>query len=125
MEDNKLSDDKIRKIIWGLNLRRDRLQKKLSYPKTMIEGCLHVIYKKCGNPNCKCQKGKKHGPYWALSKKEGGKRKVTYLQKIDDINKVKEYQKYNRRLASIRKINEKIFYWLKILRDRHSFSYEK
>jgi len=62
----------------------------------MIRGCLHSVYKKCGNPNCRCAKGKKHGPYWVLSRKEGAKRKLIYLEKVYDVEKVKNYQRYNK-----------------------------
>jgi len=62
----------------------------------MIGGCFHSVYKKCGNPNCRCAKGKKHGPYWVLSRKEGAKRKLIYLEKVYDVEKVKNYQRYNK-----------------------------
>lgn len=126
VNDNKLKPDEIRKIIWGLSNRRAKLQKKLSYPSPMIEGCLHTVYKKCGNPACKCAKGKKHGPYWVLSRKNlSGKTKITYVDSIDIIDKAKAYKKYNKNLATLRKKNEKIFYWLRMLRDRYTTVYEK
>jgi len=125
MGEEKLTEDKIRKTIWDLSARRDRIQRKLSYPPPMIEGCLQTVYKKCGSPNCRCAKGNLHGPYWVLSKKAGKKRKLTYLEKALEAEKVGNYQKYNRDLAAIRKINEKIFYWLRCLRDKNTITYEK
>ena len=125
---NKISDlkpDEIRKIIWGLSVRISKLQKRLSTPHPMIEGCIHKIYKKCGNPKCYCVSGKKHGPYWAISKKIGGRTKITYVSDTDTIKKAFAYKKYNKDLARLRKINEKIYCWLRILRDKKITAYEK
>ncbi|TET14689.1 MAG: hypothetical protein E3J77_04005 [Actinobacteria bacterium] len=124
-EKSTLKPDEIRKIIWGLSLRRAKLQNKLFTPHQMIEGCIHKIYKKCGNPKCYCVTGKKHGPYWAISKKTGGKTKITYISDTGTVKKAFAYKKYNKDLATLRKINEKIYYWLRILRDKNTVSYEK
>ena len=124
-EKSTLKPDQIRKIIWGLSVRRSRLQKKLSTPPQMIEGCIHKIYKKCGNPKCYCATGRKHGPYWAISIKTGGKTKVTYVSDADILKKAFAYKKYNKDLALLRKINEKIYFWLRILRDKNTKAYEK
>lgn len=124
-EKSTLKPDQIRKIIWGLSVRRSRLQKKLSTPHQMIEGCIHKIYKKCGNPKCHCAEGRKHGPYWAISKKINGKTKLTYISDSDIFKKAFAYKKYNKDLAALRKINEKIFHRLRILRDKNTSAYEK
>ena len=125
MTDIELKPDEIRKIIWGLSARRSRLQTRLSSPPPMIGGCLHTIYKKCGNPDCHCANGKKHGPYLAIVSMIDGKSKLTYVRDSDVIKKAARYQKYNKDMARLRKINEKIFYWLKILRDKNTTTYEK
>jgi hypothetical protein len=125
MKGTDLKQDEIRKIIWFLSTRRSRLQKRLSSPPPMIEGCLHIIYKKCGNPNCHCATGKKYGPYLAIVFKKNGKSKLTYVNDRDVVKKASRYKKYNKDMARIRKINEKIFYWLRILRDKNTTTYEK
>ena len=125
---NKSSDlkpDEIRKAIWGLSQKGSRLQSRLMSPSPMIEGCIHKIYKKCGNPKCYCATGKKHGPYWAISKKTGGRTKITYVSDDDILKKAFAYKRYNKDLARLRKINEKIYYWLRILRDKKITVYEK
>jgi hypothetical protein len=125
MNNNNLKPDEIRKIIWKLSVSRTNIQKKLSYPPQMVEGCIHTVYKKCGNPACHCNYGDKHGPYTAIVRKVDGKSKLTYVDKAAVIDKAMAYKKYNKNLANLRKINEKIFYWLRILRDSHTTSYEK
>ena len=125
---NKISDlkpDEIRKAIWGLSQKRSKLQSRLMLPSPMIEGCLHKIYKKCGNPKCYCASGKKHGPYWTISRKIGSRTKITYVSDTNTIKKAFAYKKYNKDLARLRKINEKIYYWLRILRDKNTSIYEK
>ena len=124
-ENMSLKSSEIRKIIWGLSRRRSKLQVRLSSPPPLIEGCLHKIYKKCGNPKCHCNEGKKHGPYWAITSKATGKTKLTYVSDTAIVKKAAAHKKYNKDLASLRKINEKIFYWLRILRDKNTTIYER
>lgn len=125
MNSSNLKPDEIRRIIWKLSIARANIQKKLSYPPQMIEGCIHTVYKKCGNPNCHCNSGAKHGPYTAIVRKVDGKPKLTYVDRPDVIDKAVSYKKYNKDLAALRKINEKIFSWLRRLRDINTTAYEK
>jgi hypothetical protein len=40
----------------------------------ICEGSLAELYTSCGNPNCRCQNPEgRHGPYWQLTWKAGGK----------------------------------------------------
>ena len=125
MNSNNLKPDEIRKIIWKLSMERANIQKRLSSPPQMIEGCIHTVYKKCGNPACHCRDGKKHGPYTAIVRKVGGRSKLTYIDRPDVIEKAVAYKNYNKDMAALRKINEKIFSWLRKLRDINTTAYEK
>ena len=125
MNSNNLKPDEIRKIIWKLSVQRANIQKRLSSPPQMIEGCIHTVYKKCGNPSCHCRDGKKHGPYTAIVRKVGGKSKLTYVDRPDVIKKAIDYKNYNKDMATLRKINEKIFSWLRKLRDINTTAYER
>jgi len=125
MNNENLRPDEIKKIICDLSLRRSKLTGKLLSPGPMVDGCIHTVYKKCGNPNCHCNTGDKHGPYIAIVRKVDGKPRLTYINNLNIINKAKAYKKYNKNLAALRKINEKIFSWLRVLRDRHTTTYEK
>ena len=67
---------KIKKKIRFLEGQR---QKKITYllnPKDMVAGSIYTVYKKCGNKNCRCAKGKLHGPFYYLSKKVDGVTKL-------------------------------------------------
>jgi len=125
MNSKNLRPDEIKKIIYDLSLRQEKLTNKLLNPEQMIEGCIHIIYKKCGSKTCHCKDGKLHGPYTAIVRKVNGKSKLTYVDKLEIIDRAKAYKKYNKRLANLRKINEEIFLHLRYLRDINTTIYEK
>jgi hypothetical protein len=51
----------------ALQKRRDGLVKLLPPVKESLRGSLIERYLTCGNPNCKCARGERHGPVWYLS----------------------------------------------------------
>jgi len=77
----------------------------------MIIGSLYEVYKTCGKPNCCCRKGKKHGPFFALSISVEAKRSVKMVRK-NDLAAVRQkalaYQSFQQGLAKIRKIDKEI-----------------
>lgn len=125
MNSNNLKPDEIKKVIWKLSIERAKIQKKLSSPPQMIKGCIHTVYKKCGKKDCHCKYGQKHGPYTAIVSKVDGRPKLTYVDRPDVIEKAVAYKNYNKDMATLRKINEKIFSWLRKLRDINTTAYEK
>lgn len=50
-----------------LRNRRDKLLAQLPDLHALLRGSLIERYKRCGNPNCHCQKGRGHGPKYYLS----------------------------------------------------------
>jgi len=55
---------------------------KLPAPTKIIQGSLVVYRTTCYRPGaCHCHKGKKHGPYWYLSMRRGGKTKKVLIPK--------------------------------------------
>ncbi|MCX6383756.1 MAG: hypothetical protein NTV16_04625 [Actinobacteria bacterium] len=57
MNNEDLKPDEIKKIIFDLSERRSKLQHKLLSPDAMTQGCIHIIYKKCGKESCHCKDG--------------------------------------------------------------------
>ena len=51
----------------ALRSRRDGLTKVLPPLGEVLRGSLMERYLTCGNPNCKCARGERHGPIWYLS----------------------------------------------------------
>jgi len=110
---------KLRQRVYRLDQRRRKLQGYLLKPRKMIRGSLYEIYRKCGNPNCKCARGEKHqGKYLSVKKK--GKTKMTYVRRGDEkwvTTQANNYRRYQKWMADVRKINKEIFEILKKIRD--------
>lgn len=101
----------LRQKIYQLRKRRGAYIEKLLHPRPMIIGSLYEVYKTCSKPNCCCKKGKKHGPFFALSISVEAKRRVKIVRK-NDLMVVREkalaYQSFQKGLAKIRKIDKEI-----------------
>ena len=66
----------------------------------------------CGNPNCKCAKGERHGPVWYLTvtlgpgKTTGG---IVAPEKVEQVRDwVQNYQKVKEHLEKISDINREL-----------------
>lgn len=53
--------------ILALRSRREGLTKSLPPLTEVLRGSLTERYLTCGNANCKCARGERHGPIWYLS----------------------------------------------------------
>jgi len=113
MKDKKSREklSRIRQKIYQLRKKRGAYIEKLLHPRPMIIGSLYEVYKTCSKPNCCCKKGKKHGPFFALSISVEAKRSVKIVRK-DDLTAVREkalaYQSFQKGLAKIRKTDKEI-----------------
>lgn len=113
MKDKKSREklSRIRQKIYQLRKKRGAYIEKLLHPRPMIIGSLYEVYKTCSKPNCCCKKGKKHGPFFALSISVEAKRSVKMVRK-DDLTVVRQkalaYQSFQQGLAKIRKIDKEI-----------------
>ncbi len=115
---------KISNLLKEENKLMEELPNLLSAP--MIPASFSWIYKTCGQPNCKCQKGEKHGPYPTIQIKIDNKHKLRMVRKKDSAEvekKVKKYKKYQDGLAKINKINTEINNLLKEIRDENLEEY--
>ena len=117
----------IKKKIYFLEQQR---QKKLAYllnPKDMIAGSIYRAYKKCGNKNCRCAKGKLHGPFSYLSRKIDGITKLTFVRRADEVS-IEEhaiyYRKYTKAVADLGKLNIKIYDNIKKIKEVKTKNYE-
>jgi hypothetical protein len=81
-------------------LRRIRglLENRFMKPKAMRVGSVVKQYMFCGKPSCACHRdpAKKHGPYYYLSYKEGGKSRYKYLGKAPspEVERGRNYQMF-------------------------------
>lgn len=53
--------------VLALRKRREGLSKALPPLQEILRGSLMERYLTCGNPDCKCARGERHGPVWYLS----------------------------------------------------------
>jgi hypothetical protein len=69
-------------------------------------------YMFCGKASCACHRDpqKKHGPYYYLSYKEGGKSRSEYLGKATNpgVEPARNYQEFQRGMAQLGKIHREI-----------------
>lgn len=117
----------LRKNIYSLQRQRKKIVGYLLNPRDMIEGSIYTVYKKCGNKNCRCARGKLHGPFNYLSKKINGATKLTFVRRADqdDIERgATNYRKYTARMAKLNKIDRKIYYGIAMIKKIKTSSYE-
>ena len=117
----------LRKNIASLEAQRKKIIHYLLNACDMTSGSIYTVYKKCGNKSCKCAKGKLHGPFKYLSKKAGGKTKLTFIRRADeaDIEKMaSDYRKYSNYMARLNKIDKKIYDTIAMIKKIKTSSYE-
>jgi len=117
----------LRKNIYSLERQRKKIVEYLLNPRDMIEGSIYTVYKKCGNKNCRCAKGKLHGPFNYLSKKIDGVTKLTFVRRADqdDVEKMAiNYRKYTTHMAKLNKIDKKIYDIARKIKKIKTSSYE-
>lgn len=59
-----------------------KLTSKIASKELVLSGTVAKRYKRCGKPNCRCQKDDQkywHGPYWIWTQKIDGKTKTKTL----------------------------------------------
>ena len=70
-------------------------------------GAFVTVERKCGKPNCRCARGEGH-PAKYLSVKEGGKTRMIYVPKSEEVEVAKEaeqYRQYRQARAMLAKLN--------------------
>ena len=128
MSNKKTNITETRKKISKLNKERFKYILSLINEKPMVLGIPREVFRKCGKSNCRCTKGKKHGPYQSLSINKEGKRKVVMIKK-DDVSTIlkqaERYKHYQDTLAKIRAINKIIDQYLEEIKKELTVNYPK
>jgi hypothetical protein len=74
-----------------------------------ISGSVVRRFSVCGKAGCRCQRGEKHGPFWYLSRSEGGRNRLRYLRKADAeqvVSQVAEYRRWWRLRQRLRRAEQ-------------------
>lgn len=72
--------ERIRKRVRGRLAEQRRLVRTLLEQRQQLQGSLFVRYGVCGKPGCACRQGARHGPYYVLSTRSGGRGRFSYLE---------------------------------------------
>jgi hypothetical protein len=109
---------------------RDRVRTRLTEQRTLVEellrrreqlaGSLFVRFGVCGKAGCACQSGRKHGPYYVLSTRSGGRGGFAYLdeeQMAEARALVKASREYRAGMRRLRKVGEQIVVLLRRYQD--------
>jgi hypothetical protein len=101
-----------RQRIDQLSKIRRRLESQLMRPRSMRIGSVVKQYMFCGKATCACHRDpqKKHGPYYYLSYKEGGRSRYTYLGKAEGpaVEQARNYQVFQRGVAQLGRMHREI-----------------
>ena len=100
---------------------RQRVRARLREQRTLVErllrrrellaGSLFMRWGVCGKKGCVCQAGQKHGPYYVLSTRSGGRGGFAYLDAAragEARALVKAHRDYRADLRRLRKVNEQL-----------------
>src|SRR6266852_8278953 len=76
--------------------------------RAQLQGSLLVRYMECGKAGCACHSGRKHGPYFVLSNRSGGRGTFAYLDAARAARAralVRRYREFRRGLQRLQKVN--------------------
>ncbi len=94
----------------ALRQRKARLLRSPKLPPDLIHASFLERFLKCGRPNCRCQQGQKHGPFFYLSRCLAKRQMRTLLLKgqpqiVQARRSVEVYQQVLQTLDQLSEIN--------------------
>ncbi len=106
-----LSPDEIRSRVRGRLQEQRVLVEDLLRQREQLAGSLFVRFGVCGKPSCVCRTGQKHGPYYVLSTRSGGKGGFAYLEP-ERLREARELvaadREYRAGMRRLKKVNEQL-----------------
>jgi len=91
----------------ALRHRREGLAKVLPPLAEVLRGSLLERYLTCGNPDCKCARGQRHGPVWYLSVTLDQTRRAGCTVPSDQVEQVRRWiENYHQVKENLEKISE-------------------
>ena len=98
----------IRKRVRGRLTEQRRLVRALLEQRRQLQGSLFVRYGVCGKAGCACRQGARHGPYYVLSTRSGGRGGFAYVEgrRVDQARAlVARSRKFRAGLRRLRAVN--------------------
>jgi hypothetical protein len=91
----------------ALRQRRRGLTQLLPPLSEVLRGSLMERYLTCGNPDCKCARGERHGPVWYLSVTLDQSRRLGSTVHADQVEQVRQWiANYHRVKDHLEKISD-------------------
>ena len=91
----------------ALRIRREGLTKLLPPLGEILRGSLMQRYLTCGNPDCKCARGERHGPFWYFSVTLDQSHRTGSTVPPDQVEQVRRWiENYHQVKESLEKISD-------------------
>jgi hypothetical protein len=106
-----MSPDAIRERVRARLAEQRDLVENLLRRREQLAGSLFVRYGMCGKESCACRTGRRHGPYYVLSTRSGGRGGFSYLDEARMAEAralVKAYREYRAGMRRLRRVGEQI-----------------
>jgi hypothetical protein len=113
-------------VTQSVDLIRTEVRDRLEAQRGLVEGLLllreqlpgsvFARWSVCGKPGCSCGEGKRHGPYWVLSARSGGKGSFAYVpeDKAEEARGlVGRHREFRQGLKRLKQIGEELGVLLK------------
>jgi hypothetical protein len=115
-----LTPDELRQRVRSRLQEQRLLVEELLRRRELLAGSLFVRFGVCGKQGCVCRSGQKHGPYYVLSTRSGGRGGFAYLE-ADRLAEARElvrsYRDYRTGMRRLRKVNEQLVALLRRYQD--------
>ena len=112
-----MSPDPIRARIRESLAEQRRLVASLLRLREQLSGSLFIRYGQCGKAGCACRaEGKRHGPYYVLSTRSGGRGSFSYVDEPtarEAKERVARYRDFRAGLKSLQRVNVELVALLK------------
>src|SRR6185295_18094539 len=103
-----LSAEAIRTRVRSRLAEQRSLVSALLRQRAQLQGSLLVRHMECGKAGCACHTGRRHGPYFVLSNRSGGRGTFAYLDAEEAARArtlVTRYREFRRGLQRLQKVN--------------------
>jgi hypothetical protein len=115
-----MSPDEIRRRA-ALKLKEQReLVETLLHEREQLAGSLFRRWAVCGKEGCACRRGQKHGPYYVLSTRSGGKGGFSYLEEAraaEARELVKRHRAFRAGVRRLKRVNDQVLVLLRRYQD--------
>ena len=106
-----MTTEEIRQRVRARLQEQHALVEDLLRRREQLAGSLFVRFGVCGKEGCVCRTGQKHGPYYVLSTRSGGRGGFAYLDasQMDEARElVKAYRDYRAGMQRLLKVGEQL-----------------